>query len=64
MSTALGPVVRRVWKRGHSPTEVLGPFLTDMAMGKVDAKLEGPGAFRLGPSWIVENVGFRRIMGL
>ncbi|KAL7806380.1 hypothetical protein V8C44DRAFT_200860 [Trichoderma aethiopicum] len=60
---ALGPVVGLM--RGmHSPTEHLGDFLVRMAMGKVDGQLEGPGVFRLGGSWVVENVGFRRIMGL
>ncbi|PTB65712.1 hypothetical protein BBK36DRAFT_5069 [Trichoderma citrinoviride] len=48
----------------HSPTEHLGDFLVRLAMGKVDGQLEGQGAFRLGGSWVVENVGFRRIMGL
>ncbi|KAL6863568.1 hypothetical protein J3F83DRAFT_744838 [Trichoderma novae-zelandiae] len=60
---ALAPVLGLM--RGmHSPTEHLGDFLVRMAMGKVDAQLEGPGAFKLGGSWVVENVGFRRIMGL
>ncbi|KAM0246891.1 hypothetical protein ACHAQJ_010049 [Trichoderma viride] len=54
------PVIRGM----HSPTEHLGDFLTRLAMGKVDSQLEGQGAFKLGGSWIIENVGFRRIMGL
>ncbi|RFU74342.1 nucleoside-diphosphate-sugar epimerase [Trichoderma arundinaceum] len=60
---ALSPLVS-VMKGMHSPTEQLGDFLTRMAMGKVDSQLEGPGAFKLGGSWVIENVGFRRIMGL
>ncbi|KAL6365320.1 hypothetical protein LRP88_01307 [Fusarium phalaenopsidis] len=64
MITVLGPPMRAFYKSGHSPTPILGDFLTKMAMGKVDGKIEGPGAFRLGGSWIVENVGFRRVMGL
>ncbi|KAM4063953.1 nucleoside-diphosphate-sugar epimerase [Hirsutella rhossiliensis] len=65
----LGPVFRSAYRRMHSPTEVLGGFLTQLAAGGIDdAKVEGPGAFRLGSSssgsWVVENVGFRRIMGL
>ncbi|KAK5996852.1 Botcinic acid biosynthesis cluster B protein 16 [Cladobotryum mycophilum] len=60
---AMGPLTK-VMPGMHSPTEILSDFLTQMAMGKVDSKLEGPGVFKLGPSWIVENVGFRRVMGL
>ncbi|KAK4072137.1 hypothetical protein Trihar35433_4201 [Trichoderma harzianum] len=60
---ALSPFIG-LMKGMHSPTEHLGDFLTRMAMGKVDSQLEGPGAFKLGGSWVVENVGFRRIMGL
>lgn len=62
-STALSPLLPLM--RGmHSPTEHLGDFLTRLAMGKVDSQIEGPGAFKLGGSWVIENVGFRRIMGL
>jgi uncharacterized protein YbjT (DUF2867 family) len=60
----LGPVIRNGYKVMHSPTEVLGNFLTQMAMGTVDGNLEGKGAFTLGQSWVIENAGFRRIMGL
>ncbi|KYK61815.1 hypothetical protein DCS_02959 [Drechmeria coniospora] len=63
-TTALGPVIRKGFQGMHSPTDALGRFMTQMAMGQIDGKLEGPGAFQLGPSWVVENVGFRRIMGL
>ncbi|KAF4459453.1 nucleoside-diphosphate-sugar epimerase [Fusarium albosuccineum] len=62
--TVLGPPLRAFYKSGHSPTPMLGDFLTRMAMGKVDSQIEGPGAFRLGGSWVVENVGLRRVMGL
>ncbi|PNY26881.1 Uncharacterized protein TCAP_03188 [Tolypocladium capitatum] len=58
-----GPIMRSLgWM--HSPTEVLGDFLTQMVMGKVDGKLEGKGSLKLGPSWVVGNVGLRRVMGL
>lgn len=63
-NVAIGPVIRAGFKGMHSPTEALGSFLTQMAMGSLDGKLEGQGAFKLGPSWVVENVGLRRIMGL
>jgi hypothetical protein len=60
----LGPPVRAFYKQGHSPTEHLGGFLTDMAMGRMEGKFEGMGVFKLGGSWIVENKGLRRMMGL
>lgn len=60
----LGPPVRLFMKGMHSPTEHLGRFLTDTAMGRIDGKFEGKGAFKLGGSWVVENVGMRRILGL
>ena len=59
----LGPAIKTFYKSMHSPTEMLGPFFTDMVQGKLDGKLEGPGAFKLGPSWVVGNVAIRRVMG-
>lgn len=63
LSSVLGPAVRRFYKQAHSPTDMLGDFFTQMVLGKLDAKLPGPGAFKLGPSWVVGNVGIRRVMG-
>ena len=60
----LGPSIRYLMKSMHSPTEHLGSFLTEMAMGRYEAKLEGPGVFRLGGGYVVGNVGMRRILGL
>ncbi|KAJ5110417.1 hypothetical protein N7532_000952 [Penicillium argentinense] len=60
----LGPGIRQLYKSMHSPTERLGPFLTEMAMGRMDGKLEGSGVFKLGGGWVVENKGMRRILGL
>ncbi|KAJ5954235.1 hypothetical protein N7501_008514 [Penicillium viridicatum] len=60
----LAPGIRCLMKSMHSPTEHLGSFLTEMAMGRYEAKLEGPGAFRLGGGYVVGNVGMRRILGL
>ncbi|KAH8688288.1 hypothetical protein BGZ61DRAFT_453023 [Ilyonectria robusta] len=61
----LGPPIRALMKGMHSPTPMLGDFLTQLAMGKMDGRLEGtPGASKLGPSWIVENNGIRKLMGL
>ncbi|KAJ5123115.1 hypothetical protein N7448_009212 [Penicillium atrosanguineum] len=59
-----GPPVRAFYKQAQSPTEHLGGFLTEMAMGRMEGKYEGMGVFKLGGSWIVENKGMRRILGL
>lgn len=59
----LGPVMRSIAAR-HSPTEELGDYLTQLAMGKQDAGLASSGAFQLGSSWIVPNVAFRKAMSL
>ncbi|KAJ5690205.1 hypothetical protein N7462_004597 [Penicillium macrosclerotiorum] len=60
----LGPGIRHLYQSMHSPTHQLGPFLTDMAMGRIDSRLQGPGVFRLGGGWVIENKGMRRILGL
>ncbi|CAI7581811.1 unnamed protein product [Penicillium bialowiezense] len=60
----LAPGVRCFYKSMHSPTQHLGPFLTDMAMGRHETKLQGPGVFKLGGGFVVENVGMRRVLGL
>jgi hypothetical protein len=59
-----GPPVRSFYKQQHSPTEHLGGFLTDMAMGRMEERFEGTGAFKLGGGWVIENKGMRRILGL
>lgn len=60
----LAPGIRYLYKSMHSPTEHLGSFLTDMAMGKYEKNLQGTGVFRLGGGFVVENAGMRRILGL
>ncbi|KAF6790355.1 nucleoside-diphosphate-sugar epimerase [Colletotrichum sojae] len=63
----LGPVIRATYQSFVSPTEVLGRFMTEMAMGKHDDGLAagGKGVITLnGGSRVVENVGFRRMAGL
>ncbi|OLN87587.1 Protein fmp52, mitochondrial [Colletotrichum chlorophyti] len=63
----LGPVVRAILPSFVSPTEVLGKFMVEMAMGKVDSQLAagGKGIVTLnGGLRVVENVGFRRLAGL
>ncbi|WYZ44932.1 hypothetical protein EsH8_VIII_000248 [Colletotrichum jinshuiense] len=63
----LGPPVRFLAPSFVSPTEVLGKFMTEMAMGKFDPELAtgGRGIITLnGGLRVVENVGFRRLAGL
>lgn len=60
----LAPGIRCLYKSMHSPTEHLGSFLTDMAMGQYERNLQGPGVFGLGGGFVVENAGMRRILGL
>ncbi|KAL0944924.1 nucleoside-diphosphate-sugar epimerase [Colletotrichum truncatum] len=66
-NVTMGPVVRKLVPSFVSPTEVLGKFMTEMAMGKHDSGLAsgGQGIITLtGGLRIVENVGFRRLAGL
>ncbi|KAH6857005.1 hypothetical protein B0I37DRAFT_368988 [Chaetomium sp. MPI-CAGE-AT-0009] len=61
----LSPMMKYVGKSKWSPTEPLGKFLTGMAMGMWDGALDGEGVQRLpGGFAVVENPGFRRVMGL
>lgn len=60
----MAPVITSVVKGMHSPTEMLGGFFAQLAMGRLDGKLEGPGTSRLNGSWIVQASGVRRAMGL
>jgi hypothetical protein len=63
------PALRLLKPSSTSPTEPLGKFLTEMAMGRFDEKLEErnrpfgisalPGGLR-----IVSNIGFRNLAGL
>ncbi|KAI8300801.1 Botcinic acid biosynthesis cluster B protein 16 [Colletotrichum sp. SAR11_59] len=63
----IGPLTRTLVPSFVSPTEYLGKFMTEMAMGKHDASLAagGQGIITLnGGLRIVENIGFRRLAGL
>lgn len=62
----LGPVVRMAWRGLASPTEPLGRFLAECAMGKWQDHFKGKGFEKVGESGftVVSNVGFRRLAGL
>lgn len=62
--SAFGPVIRGFFKGMHSPTTPLGEFLAALALGNYDGKLKGEGVEMHGSSVLVNNLGFRRIMGL
>lgn len=64
MTAVLGPPVRAIAKGSCSPTEYLGKFMTEMAMGKWEGEMKGEGIDKLGQFSIVNNVGFRRLAGL
>lgn len=57
-------LIRNFWTSADSPTEPLGRFMTEMAMGKWDAKYTGEGIERLGNFPVLENTAFRRLAGL
>ncbi|KAM5344712.1 hypothetical protein ACJ41O_010574 [Fusarium nematophilum] len=66
MGAFLGPLMRTVLGRLHSPTEHLGPFLVGMALGDYDEQLEagGSGILNVNGSRILDNWAFRRLYGL
>lgn len=64
LTPLLGPPIRYVAKSYWSPTEPLGKFLTEMAMGKWNNNFDGSGIIKLGDFRILENAGFRRLAEL
>ncbi|KAJ5979587.1 hypothetical protein N7481_006885 [Penicillium waksmanii] len=64
MGVVLMPIIKNFYKSFHSPTPELGSFLTQLAMGKMDSKMQGPGVFRLGGGYVVENKAVRRMMAM
>lgn len=57
-------VARTFIKSKCSPTEPLGRFMAEMAMGKWDAQFEGVGVEKVGDFPVLENSAFRRLAGL
>ncbi|RHZ45582.1 putative nucleoside-diphosphate-sugar epimerases [Aspergillus thermomutatus] len=61
----LGPVMRGMAPGLCSPTEHLGRFLTEMAMGRYEDRLVGGKDVQMvGEMPILENTAFRRLAGL
>jgi hypothetical protein len=63
--TALSPL-RGMAKAMLSPTEPLGRFLTEAAMGKWEGRMDGAGVEVVGDTGmrVVRNTGFLRLAGL
>ncbi|EFQ33786.1 nucleoside-diphosphate-sugar epimerase [Colletotrichum graminicola] len=67
LATVLGTPIRAFAPSYHSPTEALGKFMAEMAMGKVDSGLAAGGKDIVtlnGGLRIVTNGAFRRLAGL
>ncbi len=65
VATVVAPTIRAALKSNWSPTQPMGVFMTEMAMGRWDKdKLQGPGIQRIGDFPVINNVGFRRLVGL
>ncbi|KAL2836760.1 hypothetical protein BJY01DRAFT_221544 [Aspergillus pseudoustus] len=61
LHTLIGPVMRNVFTKSHSPTEFLSKYLVDLARG--DGKpVTGDGVVAGG--WVVPNFVLRRSVGL
>ena len=61
----IGPPIRAFYTRMHSPTAPLGEFLAGLAAGHYNHQmLRGEGVETRGASLIINNAGFRRVMGL
>ncbi|KAL7933784.1 hypothetical protein V8C35DRAFT_50679 [Trichoderma chlorosporum] len=64
MGSTLYPMLRALTPSSLAPTDVAGDFLSKMAMGELDDKLEGPGAFKTGLAWTLNNKAMRRVAGM
>lgn len=63
-ATFLLPVLRATMRGRFSPTEPLGVFLTDMALGRWDGRLPEPQFNKIGEFTVVESADIRKLMGL
>ncbi len=61
---ALGPVVRCAVQSAWSPTQDLGKFLTEMAMGQYKDQFKAKDIQMEGEFPILANTAFRRLAGL
>ncbi|KAL1835430.1 hypothetical protein VTK73DRAFT_5656 [Phialemonium thermophilum] len=52
--------MRDLW----TPTQMLGRFCTDVAMGRYDGKLTGDGIAKLGDFALIENTAIQKLAGL
>lgn len=65
MMLVLGPPIRTVFTRYHSPTEHLGRVLTELALGRFDGRfVAGNDIQMIGEFPVLENTALRRFSGL
>lgn len=64
LTPIVGPPIRGLYKAGWTPTEPMGRFMTEVAMGRWEGRLEGPGVERVHGAAILGNAAFRRLAGL
>jgi len=63
--TLIGPIYRAAFPGSCSPSQPLGKFLAEMAMGKWEEEISGGSGFgKIGEFAIVTNHDFRRLSGL
>ncbi|KAJ4864561.1 hypothetical protein T069G_01091 [Trichoderma breve] len=63
MGSTLYPALRSLMPSALAPTDITGDCLCKMAMGELDNKIEGPGAFNTGLAWTLNNKAMRRVAG-
>lgn len=61
---AIGPIIRAGVKSQWSPTIPLGQFLVELAAGGYRNQLQGDGIEKLAGFAIIDNLAFRRLVGL
>jgi len=64
LMTVLSPVIRTAAKSSWSPTQQLGQFLVEMAMGKKESGLAGDGIEKIGDFKIVNTDAINKATGI
>ncbi|KAI2602163.1 putative nucleoside-diphosphate-sugar epimerase [Hypoxylon sp. NC1633] len=64
LNPVIGPIIRHGAQFAWSPTQDLGRFLTEMAMGRYKDQFKAKDIQMEGEFPILENTAFRRLMGL
>jgi hypothetical protein len=64
LAVAIGPVIRNGFKSNWSPTQQLGTFLVEMAMGTKEKELSGEAVEKLGEFTIVNTIAINKATGI